>query len=103
MRVSIPDRVLGFFRLREALMEAKTKKVSIPDRVLGFFRPPVPEARLYLVFKVQLRPAKIQVPFQPSACQYLSFHTHSKTLSCKAFTLCVSLVFTLGASNSCCT
>ena len=77
--------------------------VSIPDRVLGIFRPPVPEARVYLVFKVQLRPSKTKVPFQPSACQYPTFHTHSKTWSCKAFRLSVNLFFTLGASNSCCT
>jgi len=29
--------------------------VSIPDRVLGIFRLPVPEALLYLVFNVHLR------------------------------------------------
>jgi len=58
---------------------------------------------VYLVFKVQLRRSKRKVPFQPSACQYPSFHTHSKTLSCKAFRLSVNLFFTRGASNSCCT
>ncbi len=35
--VSIPDRVLGFFRLVTGSSE-EVATVSIPDRVLGFFR-----------------------------------------------------------------
>ncbi len=39
-KVSIPDRVLGFFRLVEIDLAVAGSKsfVSIPDRVLGFFR-----------------------------------------------------------------
>ena len=36
--VSIPDRVLGFFRLNEFRLNLALIFVSIPDRVLGFFR-----------------------------------------------------------------
>ena len=39
--VSIPDRVLGFFRLKSfaPAVIPEFEGVSIPDRVLGFFRP----------------------------------------------------------------
>jgi len=37
-RVSIPDRVLGFFRPEFAQAIYEELRVSIPDRVLGFFR-----------------------------------------------------------------
>ena len=100
--VSIPDRVLGFFR-----QEGRYKlcrqiyQVSIPDRVLGFFRPPVPEALVYLVFKVQFRESQTKVPFPPAACQYPKFHTHFKSLSCKASRLSVNRFFRGGASNTC--
>jgi hypothetical protein len=56
---------------------------------------------VYLVFKVQFRESQTKVPFQPAACQYPKFHTHSKTLSCKAFRLSVNRFFRRGASNSC--
>ena len=36
--VSIPDRVLGVFRLNEKWGSDYSQKVSIPDRVLGVFR-----------------------------------------------------------------
>ncbi len=38
--VSIPDRVLGFFRRANATSSVAlaANPVSIPDRVLGFFR-----------------------------------------------------------------
>ena len=36
--VSIPDRVLGFFRRYSLKTFALPTFVSIPDRVLGFFR-----------------------------------------------------------------
>ncbi len=55
--VSIPDRVLGIFRLTPVARGKLSagQLVSIPDRVLGIFRLPVPEALLYLVFNVHLR------------------------------------------------
>ena len=37
-RVSIPDRVLGIFRLDCVLVYFGDRLVSIPDRVLGIFR-----------------------------------------------------------------
>ena len=37
--VSIPDRVLGIFRLRNEITKVAKRDVSIPDRVLGIFRP----------------------------------------------------------------
>jgi len=67
--------------------------VSIPDRVLGFFRPPVPEALLYLLFKVQFRESKTKVPFGLSTCQYPKIHIHSKALSCNTFSLSVNHFF----------
>ena len=79
---------------------ASHKNVSIPDRDLGFFRPPVPEALLYLVFKVQFRESKTKVPFQPSTCQYPNFHIHPKALSCNTFPLSVNHFFRQRASNS---
>ena len=36
--VSIPDRVLGIFRLIVVLIASDLMIVSIPDRVLGIFR-----------------------------------------------------------------
>ena len=42
--VSIPDRVLGIFRLDVVADVAAPGYVSIPDRVLGIFRPEVKNA-----------------------------------------------------------
>ena len=38
IEVSIPDRVLGFFRQKVGSIADTGFQVSIPDRVLGFFR-----------------------------------------------------------------
>ncbi len=38
LRVSIPDRVLGIFRLLSIEVHKPYLLVSIPDRVLGIFR-----------------------------------------------------------------
>ena len=38
-KVSIPDRVLGIFRLDTEHGKGNPHPVSIPDRVLGIFRP----------------------------------------------------------------
>ena len=74
-------------------------------------RPPVPEAMVYLVFKVQFRewfdyahqPSKTKVPFQPSTCQYPIFHTALKPLSHIHFSLSVNRFLGLSASNPCST
>jgi len=62
-------------------------------------RSPVPEALLYLVFKVQFRESKTKVPFGPSTCQYQNFHIHSKALSSNTFSLSANHFFRQRASN----
>jgi hypothetical protein len=70
---------------------------------LGFLRPPVPEALLYVVFKVQFREYTTKLPFQPATCQYPNFHTHSKALFHKIYKFPVNRFFREGASKYCCT
>ena len=53
MKVSIPDRVLGFFRL-DVLPDLSVLHVSIPDRVLGFFRPRIKQKRNWSNSKVSI-------------------------------------------------
>ncbi len=62
-------------------------------------RSPVPEALLYLVFKVQLRLRKTKVSFGPSTCQYQNFHTALKPLSCIDFSDRVYHFIVRSASN----
>ncbi len=48
--VSIPDRVLGFFRLGIYFDFSNLQNVSIPDRVLGFFRRDTINLQIYAAF-----------------------------------------------------
>ncbi len=101
----MPNRVLGFLwhYAPAARLFGKSTPVSMPNRVLGFLWLPATKALLYLLFKVQFRESQTKLSFQPVACQYRIFHTHSKVLSHKNYRFSVNRFFRGWASNSCCT
>ncbi len=79
IKVSIPDRVLGFFRLLGMQGEKQAKFVSIPDRVLGFFRPKSIACCFWLIFNVSI-PDRVLGFFRQAAI-LADFQQWSKNVS----------------------
>ncbi len=73
----------GFYAGKRLLLVQRGFRVSIPDRVLGFLCLSLPEALMYLAFKVQFRESSTKVSFQPVTCQYQILTVASKPYPAK--------------------